>query len=388
MANPISKIVKAVGAAKEAAPASKIIVSPDGNPITYIVKGRRYSVESGKYTKDEVMDVLAEKELDLEESAKAAPKVEPGRYEDDETDEIVEYDAKGTRTVIGPRPQAKPAMTSKVGPKPQSKEFRNQFVAEFKGNVDWVKGTYEAPNAAPGTRAYRLHGAPTTVPTNIKGRPLKDALELLADRWGSNATAMENVYSNLAKGMLTKNRDFVQQTKFVISDNVDPESGSYGGLYIQKAISAEGPMIHLPETVTRFSSPERIMYTVMHEAGHGATVHELDNSVALADDFKNLHSWAAQVLLDGLKTNNFAASDIKEYGWANIREFVAEAFSNPKFKGLLKEINKADGTNAYAEFRRLVAPYLGAAGMAMTPEVQEALDTIIDAKDEASKDGA
>jgi hypothetical protein len=98
-------------------------------------------------------------------------------------------------------------------------------------------------------------------------------------------------------------------------------------------------------------------YTFIHELVHAATVYSLDpinidsltpvqqKSVA---ELTNLYEFAKR-------------TGLKEYGFTNIQEFVAEAFSNETFQGVLKSIPYEGKTDQsiWDKFTQLVAKIFG-----------------------------
>jgi hypothetical protein len=98
-------------------------------------------------------------------------------------------------------------------------------------------------------------------------------------------------------------------------------------------------------------------YTFIHELVHAATVYSLDpgNADSLLPaqqkavaELTNLYEFAKR-------------TGLKEYGFTNVQEFVAEAFSNETFQGVLKTIPYQGKTDqsVWDKFTQLVAKIFG-----------------------------
>ncbi|HET8747332.1 MAG TPA: PLxRFG domain-containing protein [Ramlibacter sp.] len=88
--------------------------------------------------------------------------------------------------------------------------------------------------------------------------------------------------------------------------------------------------------------------TLVHELAHQATVKALDAGGKAAVEMRRLYAEAQKV--QGLA---------KEYGLKNVKEFVAEAFSNPEFRAKLDAIKAPGGTSLWQRFKAAVARLLG-----------------------------
>ena len=89
----------------------------------------------------------------------------------------------------------------------------------------------------------------------------------------------------------------------------------------------------------------------LHEATHAATVHALAK--------RGLASIQMNRLFKHVEGTGAAA---QQYGMTNVREFVAEAFSNPEFQAALKAMPAPRGSTlrtAWDEFVRIVRNFLG-----------------------------
>jgi hypothetical protein len=98
-------------------------------------------------------------------------------------------------------------------------------------------------------------------------------------------------------------------------------------------------------------------YTFIHELVHAATVYSLDQ--ANADSLTPAQQKAVAELTN---LYEFAKrTGLKEYGFTNVQEFVAEAFSNEAFQGVLKAIPYQGNTDQslWDKFTQLVAKIFG-----------------------------
>jgi hypothetical protein len=98
-------------------------------------------------------------------------------------------------------------------------------------------------------------------------------------------------------------------------------------------------------------------YTFIHELVHAATVYSLDP--ANADSLSPAQQKAVAELTN---LYEFAKrTGLKEYGFTNVQEFVAEAFSNETFQGVLKAIPYEGKTDQslWDKFTQLVAKIFG-----------------------------
>ena len=111
--------------------------------------------------------------------------------------------------------------------------------------------------------------------------------------------------------------------------------------------------------------------TFIHEAVHAATVH----SIHMGEDTKAIKD------LTRLFNKAKSSAVFKQYGHKNLREFVAEAFSNPKFIGhlkfipsILKEEPKANG---WENFKSIIREMFN-----ITDKARNLFDDVIDTSSE------
>jgi len=90
-------------------------------------------------------------------------------------------------------------------------------------------------------------------------------------------------------------------------------------------------------------------YTFLHEMMHAATAYSLN-----PDNFDKLTPAEQKAVTELTALYEFARrTTLKEYGFTNIDEFVAEAFSNEKFQQLLNSIPYKGGTEQFLEAEQM-----------------------------------
>ena len=104
-----------------------------------------------------------------------------------------------------------------------------------------------------------------------------------------------------------------------------------------------------------------VLHTIMHEAVHIATVRELRTNQVFYSAVKHIADSTHKYWMDrGIDVADFHQNDVGNlvrvnYGYENAKEFIAEAFSNPKFQKLLAETPIDDYTARVAglmEYRK------------------------------------
>jgi hypothetical protein len=113
-------------------------------------------------------------------------------------------------------------------------------------------------------------------------------------------------------------------------DKVENGKGTTRG---QHVLQMEGKRF-IAVRADELKSPERLAHTVMHELAHAATTR------ALIEE-PGLHGAVKQIMEEVTNHINTAATDLKgvfEYALKNPREFIAEAFSNPRVQEELSSI--------------------------------------------------
>jgi hypothetical protein len=111
-------------------------------------------------------------------------------------------------------------------------------------------------------------------------------------------------------------------------------------------------------------APDQVENSVLHEMTHAATLNALNRGGQYAVEMTRL--------FNHLKAN----SDGDHYGFTNVKEFVAEAFSNPTFQKFLMSQEPPPGsrlTSMWNAFKYSVFRMLG-----MTPRAMTAFDAVID----------
>jgi len=159
----------------------------------------------------------------------------------------------------------------------------------------------------------------------LENGDLTTALNLLASQ-------SDGFTSKLATQLAQVNAD----TKLQVVDNLKDESGKpVAGLFDPKTNTIK------LDSVTGLNS-----HVLLHESGHAATSHVLD-------DPNHPVTRQLQQLFDKVKDSIPTA-----YGSTNLQEFVAEAKANPEFRGMLKSINP-DGQkhSAWDRFVRIIGNF-------------------------------
>jgi hypothetical protein len=160
----------------------------------------------------------------------------------------------------------------------------------------------------------------------IRQGDLQSALALLA---ASSDRFVSRVATRLAEANVGTNA--------VIRENLVDEAG------------VAVPGYYDPKTDTIYIDANTGMnsHVLLHETGHAATSHVLDNP-------NNPLTRQLQQLFDSIKDSLGTA-----YGSTSLDEFVAEAQSNPEFVGLLKSINPNGGKyTAWDKFVRAVSNFM------------------------------
>ena len=160
----------------------------------------------------------------------------------------------------------------------------------------------------------------------LENGDLTTALNLLASQ-------SDGFTSKLATQLAQVNAD----TKLQVVDKLKDESGKpVAGLFDPKTNTIK------LDSVTGLNS-----HVLLHESGHAATSHVLD-------DPNHPVTRQLQQLFDKVKDSIPTA-----YGSTNLQEFVAEAKANPEFRGMLKSINP-DGQkhSAWDRFVRIIGNFL------------------------------
>jgi hypothetical protein len=98
-------------------------------------------------------------------------------------------------------------------------------------------------------------------------------------------------------------------------------------------------------------------YVVVHEVAHAAT-HWAINNPGKLNDKQQVALGKLQALYEFAKKNT---KDPSQYGYNNLHEFVAEAFSRPEFQDELRKMNAGMETDmsAWSKFIQLVARLFG-----------------------------
>jgi hypothetical protein len=81
-------------------------------------------------------------------------------------------------------------------------------------------------------------------------------------------------------------------------------------------------------------APSDVAHIVIHELAHAVTVRQMQKSILLSGRVKDMMNETRE----HLQVTDQAALDRHGYAFTNHREFIAEAFSNPRFQNVLAEI--------------------------------------------------
>lgn len=113
-----------------------------------------------------------------------------------------------------------------------------------------------------------------------------------------------------------------------------------------------------------------IMHAFLHEAVHAATTGAIHNNLRTKQAM-----WAIMRQAKGELVRQ-GMSGAGEYGFTNVDEFVAEAFTNARFQNVLRQI-KVDARTLWDKFLDLVARLLGID----RPEARNMLDVVLSTSD-------
>jgi len=91
-------------------------------------------------------------------------------------------------------------------------------------------------------------------------------------------------------------------------------------------------------------TPDEIRHTVMHEAMHAATVYLTYRHPKLAEAYGKIAGELQAALLADPESGFKTMEDIarSQYGFTNVREFIAEAFANPRLQEMLAKYQMSD----------------------------------------------
>ena len=127
------------------------------------------------------------------------------------------------------------------------------------------------------------------------------------------------------------------------------------------------------DAVARTANPEiTLLQTIMHEVVHAQTVSSLQSNADLRLYVEDLR----QQTVDAVGSEGQDPYGDTWYGLTNVAEFVAEAFSNPKFQNLLKT-TPVDNTTLWDRFTDFIKRILG---IARQPEFDSVFDALMAAE--------
>lgn len=118
-----------------------------------------------------------------------------------------------------------------------------------------------------------------------------------------------------------------------------------------------------------------VVHAFLHEAIHAATTGAIHNNLRTQQAMWAIMRQAkSEARAQGVSILDRAGNE--EYGFRNVDEFVAEAFSNARFQNVLRQI-KIDGRTLWQKFTDLVSRLLGID----TPAAKNMLDLVLSTSD-------
>lgn len=154
--------------------------------------------------------------------------------------------------------------------------------------------------------------------------------------------------------------------------NLETQITSPGGAHPSPSrvpLQASGHYSPAEDTVAlyprAFQDNKTLVHTVAHEAVHAATMKAMTEQPAVTSALTGLLG----------ETKTAVTGNIKPYGLTNVREFVAEAESNPKFQQLLKDNKSADGRPLWDHYREVLGGVFGLSGAAIASPMFDKLLT-------------
>ena len=161
----------------------------------------------------------------------------------------------------------------------------------------------------------------TAVRQQLQAGNLQGALEALAQDSNKQVARVARALANaIGETKIVQVSDLRNESGEVISGTFDPKTN----------------------TITLNSSVDLTNHTLLHEAAHAVTSHELARNTPTARQLRALY----EAVKDRLDT---------AYGATSLDEFVAEAFSNPEFQAKLARItNKGEDISLWSRFKNLV----------------------------------
>ena len=185
-------------------------------------------------------------------------------------------------------------------------------IGTFDGSDDRIDHFAARPRQSTGTPTDRA-----VMDMAREGQPARDILRLIADT--SRSRFNKQVARLLLKTGITPEVVFA-----------DADLGGGDGFKFKAKYSRADDRVTL--TGEAAGQAEQI---VLHELIHAATLKALDKP--------GLHSLQMRRLYEHVKRKGFGAG---QYGMKNVGEFVAEAFTNPEFQRLLRQMDAASGRHA------------------------------------------
>jgi hypothetical protein len=156
-----------------------------------------------------------------------------------------------------------------------------------------------------------------------------------------------------------------------VASTVKEDRAAGGAIYSQTGNRYGAAYNHKTDTVSLFERAEAERHA-LHEFTHAGTIKAIAQGGPVVNQLR--------ALFEHVKANGLAAGQygltLNKDGTPNLKEFVAEAFSNPKFQALLKRIAAPRGSglkSAWQAFVRMVSRILGF----KSPQMETSLDEVM-----------
>lgn len=173
--------------------------------------------------------------------------------------------------------------------------------------------------------------------------------DMLVDIDLSNLRGAERVIAGTARAQLMKLAGDVpvhilERDDIARLSNVADANAPYGYHIAQK----DGKDV-IVIRADLLKNPDKMRHTILHEATHSATVRAIVSDRNLQREIKAV---ADLVYFHAVQNMTDADMQILRYGFTNVKEFVAETFSNPEFQRVLSNIPANDDVVRYFKLDR------------------------------------
>lgn len=172
----------------------------------------------------------------------------------------------------------------------------------------------------------------------------RSAADVMMDLDLSNLRGAERVIAGTARSQLMKlagdvDVHFLSMDDIARLSNVTEANAPYGYHIAQK--NGKDVIVVRANLV---DNPDKLRHTILHEATHSATVRAIVSDRNLQREIKAI---ADLVYMHALQNMSDADMQAIRYGLTNVKEFVAETFSNPEFQRVLAAIPANDAIVRY-----------------------------------------